>query len=391
VAEAGTHPILNSKAFWPIALASAAGISALAYALWTQSSAGRLVVEREVKVEVVAAKKITMPAVAEAVGQLQASKEMTAVSPVPGVLKEMRVKVGDVVKRGEVVAVLQAQEWLGRANANEAAVKAAAAQLNETKAQLENAEQKLATTRELYRRDLIARRDVEEMETLADTARAEKERAQAELAQREAALAQTRYLLSLTKITAPAGGIVTRRVAEPGASVPASAVLMSIADPAMMRVAITVGQSEARLMRAGMSAEVRVSALPERIYRGTVSNVKMVMDGDGATAQIDVANADGLLKPGLEASVSVALGGTRELTVVPRAAVFELAGKPSVYVIDGRRAQTRNVTTAGEISEQTVIASNLAEGEKVIVAADENLQPGSYVRVVEPSRANRSR
>ncbi|MGE5819096.1 MAG: efflux RND transporter periplasmic adaptor subunit [Deltaproteobacteria bacterium] len=332
-----------------------------------------------------AAKKITLPAVAEAVGQLEAGKETDAVSPLPGVLKEVRAKVGDVVKRGEVLAVVQAKGLLERADENEAAVKRAVANLKELKTQLDKAEEKLATTRELYQRDLIARREVEEVEMLAETAQAEKERAQAELAQREAALAQIRYLLGLTKIVAPASGMVTRRYAEPGASVAASGVIMSIAEPAIMRAAIRLAPAEAALVRPGMAATVRVGALPGKIYKGTVSNVTMAAEGEnnGSTAEIDIPNPDGLLKPAFEVAVSIPLTGAREIIVVPRAAVFDFQGKRYVYVVDTRRAQLRSVGTGAEISGEIAITSNLAEGEKVIVAAETKIQPQSHVHIVD--------
>jgi RND family efflux transporter MFP subunit len=377
--------VLRIKKYWPILLASSAVIAGAGYAFWTQSPAGWFGAERAVGVKVVAAKKITVPAVAEGKGQLEASKETDVVSPLPGVLAQVRVKVGELVKRGEVVASLEAKEWRERLDANEAALKLAANKLKESQTQLDNTEKKVATTRELYRKDLIARREVEEMESLARTAQAEKERAQAELAQREAALAQTRYLLGLTKIVAVASGIVTRRLAEPGASVAASAVIMSIAEPSMMRFTLKLAPVDARLARSGMTAAVRVGASPGKTYNGRVSSVETTVEreGDGATVQIDVPNPDGLLKPGLQVSVSLPLGGAHEFIVVPRAAVFDYQGKRCVYVVDDRRAKLRNVVTRAEISGETAIASNLAEGEKVVVSGPSKLRADSYVRIVE--------
>ena len=381
--EEGSHPILRSKAFWGIALASAAAVAGAGYAIWTQSSAGGSGTEQEVRVQVVTAKKITAPADIEAVSQLQAGKQTDAVSQLPGVLAEVRVRVGDYVKRGEIVASLQAKEWRERVDANEAGAKAAAANLKETKMQLEIAEKKLATTRELYLKDLIARRDVEDMEIGARTTQAENERAQAELAQRQAALAQARYLLGLTKIVAPASGIITRRLAEPGASLAASAVILSIAEPAMMRLTIALAPAEARLLRPGMGAAVRVGALPGKTYKGAVSKVAMAMEHEGAdsTVEIDVPNSDGLLKPGLQASVSVPLAVARDLLVVPRAAVFDCQGKRCVYVVNNQRARLKIVGTGVEISGETVITANLAEGERVVVGTDKKIQPESHIRI----------
>jgi macrolide-specific efflux system membrane fusion protein len=365
------------------------GIVAFGYAVWTQIPAGRFAANRGIAVKVATAKRVITPVVIEAAGQLQASRETSAVSALPGVLKEVRVKVGDVVKKGDVLALLQAKDWLERASANEAAVKDAAAKLNEVKTQLENAEEKLVTTRELYRKDLIARREVEEKETLAEMARVEQERANAELAQREAALAQTRYLLSLTKITAPAGGIVARRFAEPGAYIAASAAIVSIAEPRIMRVTIRLASGQQRLVHAGVTLGVRLADLPGKIYTGTVSDVRAAAERDEeeTEAVIDIANPDGVLKLGMQASVSIPLGATeRELVVVPRAAIIDFQGKPCVYVTDGRRARLRSVATVGDAPGETVVVSNLTEGEKVITAAEGKLQPESYVRIRDGSR-----
>jgi RND family efflux transporter MFP subunit len=176
-----------------------------------------------------------------------------------------------------------------------------------------------------------------------------------------------------------------RRFAEPGASVAASGVIMSIAEPAIMRAAVRLAPAEAALVRPGMAATVRVGALPGKIYKGTVSNVNMAAEreNNGSTAAIDVPNPDGLLKPGLEVTVSVPLAAAPEVIVVPRGAVFDFQGKRCVYVVDdGRRAQLRNVGTGAEISGEIAITSNLAEGEKVIVAAETKIQPQSRVQIV---------
>jgi RND family efflux transporter MFP subunit len=268
---------------------------------------------------------------------------------------------------------------------NEIAVKAAAADLQDVRSQLENTEKKLTMTRDAYRKDLIARRDVEEMETFAKGAQAEYERAQARLAQGEAALAQTRYLLSLARIVAPASGVVTSRIAEPGAPVAASAAIMSLADATIMRVVIKLPAAEARLVHPGVAVTVRVPALRGKVFDGSVSHVKMAMEGEGSTsaAEIELRNTDGTLKPATEALISVPLDEERELIMIPYAAVFEFQGKHCVYVIEDQRARLRSVTTGAQKSGDIVVTSNLAEGEKVVVSGQSKLQVDSYVRIVE--------
>jgi len=377
--------MVKMKKYWPMALASTAVIAAIGYGIGTQRFAGRFGAEKEIQVKVAAAKKIKSPGVIEAVGQLQAGKETDVISLLPGVLKEVRVKVGDVVKKGEIVALLQATELIERARMNEIAVKAAAADLQDMRSQLENTEKKLAMTREAYLKDLIARRDMEEMETLAKGAQAEYERAQARLAQGDAAVAQTRYLLSLTRIVAPATGVVRSRITEPGAAVAASAAIMSLADPAIMRSVIKLPAAEAPRVHPGVAVIVRVPALGGKVFDASVSHVNMAVEGDGHTsaAEIELRNPDGTLKPAMEALISVPLEEEHELIMIPYAAVFELQGKPCVYVIADRRARLRSVTTGAQKSGDIVVTSNLAEGEKVVVSGQSKLRADSYVRIVE--------
>ncbi len=365
---------------WLKSIVLAAILAAGGYALWNQGFVPPF--EKAIEVEVVAAKKISTPAVIQAVGQLQAKKETNVISVVPGVVKEIR-KVGDTVKTGEVVVVIESKPLTERLRKNEAAVKAAAAALQEVKRRLEGSEKKLAIVREAYAKELIARRDLEATEAAAETVRAENERAQAQIAQSEAALAQTRYLIALARVVAPASGIVTGRTAEPGASVAASATIMSLADPVMMRVVIQLPTAEARLVHPGVAVTVRVPALREKVFAGSVSHVKIAAEGEGnaSTAEVELRNSDGTLKPALPALISVPL--ERERVVVPYAAGFELQGQPCVYVIEDQRAKLRSITTGAQESGDIVVTSNLAEGEKVVVAGQSKLLQRRHIRIIE--------
>lgn len=377
--------MVKIKKYWLMIAASAAVIAAVGYGMLNQRLVGSFSAKPEVLVRVAAARKTTAPAVIEAVGQLEATSETVAVSRLPGVVKDVRVKIGELVHKGEIVAVLQSKELLERLRSNQTAVKVAAANLQEMKTPLEDAEKKLAVARELYRKGLIARRDVEEKERLAATRQAEAERAQAELAQRQAALAQTRYLVGLTKVVAPVSGRVTRIFAGTGVSVAPSTGILSVADPAFMRVAIKIPPLEVHRVHSGITATIRIAGLPRKEFSGTVSKAVAVMEGKAnfSTAEIRLRNTDDALKPGLEAFVSLALPGEGERVVIPDAAIFDFHGKPYVYVVKKHRAQARSIDTGAQGSGETVVTSNLTAGEKVVVAGQGQLRPDSYVRIIE--------
>jgi RND family efflux transporter MFP subunit len=377
--------MVTIKKYWLVVVASSAVIAVIGYGIRSQRFVGRFPAGPEVLVRVVAARKTTAPAAIEAVGQLEATNETVAVSRLPGVVKDVRVRIGELIQKGEVVAVLQSKEWRERLRSNETAVKVAAANLQEMKTRLEDTEKKLAMIRDLYRKDLIARHDVEETEKLAATRQAEKERAQAELAQRRAALAQTRYLVGLTEIVAPATGRVTRRFAEPGTSVAPFTRILSIADPALMRVSIKIPALEAHRVHPGIAAAIRIAGLPGKLFTGKVSKVAAAVEGKAnlSTAEIRLRTTDGALKPGLEAFVSLALPEEGERVMIPNAAIFDLHGKPYVYVVRQHQAQARNIDTGAQESGETIVKSNLAAGEKVVVAGRSRLRSDSYVRIVE--------
>lgn len=367
---------------WPISVALAAVLALAAYGLWNQGFIPRFTAERKIEVKVAAAKKLSTPAVIQAVGRFQPSKEANVISVVPGVIKEIR-KIGDTVKAGEIVTLVDSKPLTERLRLNETAVKVAAAKLQAVKGRLEETEKKLAVVREAYGKELIARRDLEVMKTAAETAQVENERAQAQLAQSEAALAQTRYLLALTRVVAPVSGIVASRAVEPGASVAAYARVMSLADPTMMRVVIRLPAAEARLVHAGIAVIVRVPALGGKVFDGSVSHVTMGGEENTSTAEIEVRNTDGTLKPALEVFVSVPLEQERERITIPHAAVFELQGKSCVYVIQDGKARLRCITTGAQESGDIVVTSNLAEGERVVVEGQSKLRPDHSIRIVE--------
>jgi HlyD family secretion protein len=366
---------------WRILLTLAAILGVVGYGLWNQASVRHFPGKDNLKVKVVAAKKISTPAVIEAVGQLQTTQQRDVVSVVPGVVKEIR-NIGDRVKAGEVVAFVDSKSLTERLRANETAVKAAAARLLEVKRRLDETERKLAVVREAYGKELIARRDLEVVESAAETAQVENERAQAQVAQSEAALAQTRYLSALTRVVAPVSGIIVSRT-DRGTSVSAYARIMTLADVTTMRVAIPLPAADARFVHAGVAVKVGVPELRQKTFEGRVSRVTMATGAEvnGSSAEIEVQNNNGTLKPGLEALISVPL--EREQITIPSAAVFELQGISCVYVIADQRAVLRRITTALRESTDIVVTSNLAEGEKVVVEARNKLKPGDSVRIFE--------
>ena len=377
------------KRYRVIFLPLAAIVLAIGYSALRSSNRDRLsgwfAPDVEIPVKVLRVKEVQLARVIDLDGELQPLNETEIISQLPGIVKEIRYKAGDTVKAGAVVATIQSKELMERLRANEAAVKEAEDDLREKEKGIGSAEKELAHARELVQRDLIARRAVDDAEAAANLARAEKEVAEAQLAQRKSMLAQARYLLNLTRLVAPFGGVVTRRWVEPGGSVSPSMAILSIADSDTMRVAVRLTAKDAALVHPGMAVRLRMAAFPGREFAGKLAQISTSSEATdkAATAEIHLPNPDGLLKPGMKAVLSLAVDETHPALLVPKGSVSDFQGKNYLYTVSAGKAERKAVTKGLEQDNEVVIISGLEEGEFVIVAGLEKLRPGSRVRVLK--------
>jgi RND family efflux transporter MFP subunit len=237
--------------------------------------------------------------------------------------------------------------------------------------------------RELHQKDLIARRDVIEAETVVETARAEKDVAQSQVEQREAAVAQVRYLVALTRVSAPLSGVVTRRLVKEGDRVPAAAPLVTIANVATLSVASELPAQDSDRLSPGTAVQILPDGMPARPFSGILTQVRPAGSSPTTrTAEIRVANQDGVLKPGLKVSVWVPTTAP-QVVLVPRDAVFEIGEQTYLYTVDGDKARLRQVEKAWEKAGEVAITSNLTDGEKVVISSRDRLQPNVTVRVID--------
>lgn len=348
----------------------------------------RSAISREVPVKLAAVKKGPIAYVLSTSGDVLAVRQVDVVSRISGYVERIHFEIGDRVAAGQVVATVEPKEQRHRVEEDEAAVKVAEATLREKESQLLHAEKQLERARLLRHKDFISSQELDEAETRANTAKAQKELAQAQLAQREAALAQARYQLGLTRVGAPFSGVVTRRLVDPGAYVSSSTPILTIADPDPLKVIVNIPERDVNLVRVGMVAKLQLDAFPERTFEGKIARLNSALDASSRTlmAEVHVPNRDRPLKPGMFARVSLILAESKDSMLVPVEAVVEDEGKNFVYtVVDGKANQV--VVTKGW-TQNTVVAINggIEEGAQIVVAGQYRLKPGMKVRVLEDSK-----
>ena len=325
--------------------------------------------ENEIPVEAMQVRRVSLTLEVHGSGDLKAVKEVDVVSSIPGILEETRYKVGDAVAAGQVVASVRATELIRQLREAEAAIKTAQADLRETQTRLGDLEKGLERTRELRNKDLIAGQDLSAAEAAVATARAQKELAEAQVAQQQASLEQLRYLLRFSKVLAPFGGVVTRRLSEPGTYLQRSEPIVTLANPDLLRVMVEIPEKDLGLIHLGMPAQISVEAHPGRTFEGTVVALHSgsQITGSNSAAEIHMTNSERLLRIGMRASVLLLTGEKRAALLIPKEAIRETTGNNYVDIVTNRRVQPRAITVGRNHQSMVEVISGVGEGEWVII------------------------
>jgi RND family efflux transporter MFP subunit len=319
------------------------------------------------------------PVVLRLSGELQPSTEVDVFSRLAGKLTEVKFKTGDSVTAGAVVASVFSGELSERIRVVEAGLHATRTQLQEREQQAAAADKQLARNKELYRRDLIARRDVEQAEIQATTARAQLELARAQIAQEEAMLGQARKLQQLARIVAPVSGVVARALPV-GAPVNEARAIFAIAQIDRLNLVGAVPARFKNLIHVGMTAQVSLREGAGGARAGKVARLDGTAAAEEIQLEITVDNRDRALAIGTAVEVALTVAHHDLVLTLPRSALQSLAGQHFVYrFIDGRAAR-RAVKLADESADPVAIREGLKAGDRVIAERLSEITEGARVR-----------
>jgi RND family efflux transporter MFP subunit len=338
--------------------------------------------EEEVAVHVAPVRKVAGPMTLRLSGELAPVKSVDIVSPLAGRVVEIRFKAGDAVRAGEVLATIHAVAPAQRVTDLEAAVAAAEQALTTNEERLAEAEKQLARHRDFHRQDLIARRDLEQAQSRSETARAQAEFARAQLTQQEAMLAQARALWRLTRLLAPFSGVISRRLAEPGAAVVESGPILTLVDVNALKLTASFAGTQFANIRVGMTVEISRPAAPGQTLAGTVVRVyPPASDGLGnAQVEIHTGAAQGNFRTGMTVEAVIVTAKQQEAFWVPRSAVMAVQGKNYVYKLAGGRALRQEIALGATRHGDVEVTQGIDDGDTVIIDQLNLLKPGIRVQ-----------
>lgn len=288
----------------------------------------------------------------------------TLYAKVSGYLKWIGFDKGDKVKKGQLLAVIDAPE---------------------VRADYEQAESDYAIKKLTYERllsvwkenpDVIAKQDVDVAEAAAEGTKQLMER--------------RRTLMEYTKVTAPFSGVITARFADPGALIQAATgsatqatPLFTLMDMNPVRIYVSVPQESAVLAKPGVPTTLSVKELPGQEFKGSITRTTEALDPATRTllVEIDLPNKDHLLQPGMFINATLYLERHPNALTLPPAAIepAKNATAKAVFVVEKGKVRRVPIKTDVDDGAWVEVVEGLTGDEDIVVVGKSNLQDGQAV------------
>jgi RND family efflux transporter MFP subunit len=356
---------------------------------------------------------------AEFVGTLRARAQADLYAKTSGQVVEVLADTGDRVRAGQLLARIDAAEQRERFDQLQAAVAMAEATLAQRRAEHEIARTTAARTESLFAQQLVALQQHEASQAELKGAEAQVAVARAAVAQARANLAAGQVEIEKTRIVAPFDGWVGKRHLDLGAFAAGNQPVFTVVDLSTIKTTVPLTEKDAGQVRVGQPAVVTVEAVPGTEFEARVARLSSLFDPRTNTteAEVEISNPDGRLKPGMFATVAIALATAPDALLVPRTAVLQGEIGAYVFVVAPAPAEPAEAgegeggpeaaapgapedtaqapfvvkrvpvqklgTGAGAERHLAAVAGRLTPGQKVVVLGHEELRDGAEVRVTE--------
>lgn len=312
-------------------------------------------------------------------GDLEAKLHTTVAAEIEGRVTGIAVEEGSRVEEGAVVVELDPER-------RQLELVAARARLAQARAQYGKDRRQTERVRKLSTQNVASEQKLDEAEAALELARAQLDAARAEVAVLERALEDA-------SVAAPFAGRVARRHVDLGEFVQPGTALFELVDLDPLEVVFSLTELDTERVREGQDVEISVGAFPDRTFTGTVSFIAPTVDPATRTLRIkaEVANDEGLLRPGLFARVSLGADARTDVLMVPEEALIQRSEGALLFRIgpDDRVQQVR-VATGVASNGRVEVRGDVAVGDRIVRRGHGGLADGTEVVVVEGPRSSRS-
>lgn len=340
-------------------------------------------------------------------GTLAAYDHATVGVKVPGRLQTISIDLGTVVRKGQLIAQLEQQDYKLRVQQAEAAMAQARVRLGlspdgsddrvsaedtgtvrQAKALLDDARLKRDRAAQLVQQGVTPRAEFDTVESDYKVALSRYQDALEEIRNRQGLLAQRRSELALAKqqladtsVYSPMDGVVQEKKASVGEYLAAAAPVVEIVQIDPLRLRVDVPERESHNVRTGQSVRVTLEGDPAS-YLGYIKRLSPTISEQNRVLSVeaDVRN-NGRLRPGAFVKVEIVTNQTNTAVTVPAGAIVTFAGIEKVLVVESGKIVEKPVTTGRRGPDWVEIKSGVSVGQRVVIDPG-NLQSGETVTEV---------
>jgi RND family efflux transporter MFP subunit len=334
-------------------------------------------------------------------GYLKSRYQSMIGTKIPGRVERMYVQEGMKVKKGDTLAVIEHNDMKAMLASRQAQLQRSEAELEEARADLWEKEREEYRVTRLRTQKSVTQEDYEKAVAGLKRAKAKVAALGASIKLTQANIQEIEATIATMSLYAPFDGTVVEKQGEEGEIITPNAMSSSLGRTAVVTVAnlekmdVETDISENLLARValGQPAEVSVSAIPSKRYRGRLRQVIPMGDRTRGTVKVkvEILDPDDKLFPELAATVHFLPDKTanspdasRSYLFVPKAAVFQENGHDHVWVIGRQNTlHRRRVEVATTTDALARVETGLEAGESVVVNPAKSLRDGEIVRIAD--------
>jgi macrolide-specific efflux system membrane fusion protein len=317
---------------------------------------------KEVNFQTEAVKKRDIASSVQATGVIRAKigAEVKVGARISGKVEKLYANIGDVVKKGQVIARLEQEDL--KAKVNEANMN-----LKINEANLDLAQKNLQRMQNLYAKDFVSKDKV-------DVAERDYKAAVAQANQIRETIRFNETQMSYANIYAPISGVIASVTTQQGETVSASSLnvptFVTIVDLNRLEIYAYVDETDIGKIKPGLDATFTVDSFPDKDFKGTVTAIypKATIQDNVVyyITVISIENAEGKLKPDMTVNATIFLNKRENVLAVPNKSIKREGGKKVVTVLDNNKPVQKAIKTGWKDSAYTEIVEGLKEGDKVV-------------------------
>ena len=325
-------------------------------------------------------------------GSVESVNEVDVGAQASGKITKLYVKLGQEIKKGEMIADIDSTTQINTLNTKKAALVSYQAQLKAKKTAYDVALSSYNRLSKLYTQKATSLDSVNTVKSTLDNAKAEVEAIEANIKQAEIEVNTAETNVGYTKITAPMDGTVISVPVSEGQTVNANQTtptIVTIADLSKMKIKPEISEGDITKVKAGQEVSFTILSDSQTVYHSVIDSVdpantttsdssstSSLSSSSSSTtsaiyyyANVLIDNPDRTLRIGMTTENNIKIANAKDVLLVSNMAIQKRDGKSFVNVLnDKNQPEQREVETGVQNDFQTEIKSGLNEGEKVIVS-----------------------